>query len=200
MVAAIIRFLMTNFTLTFLAIAFVAAGISVFKTNIKSQATVAEAFLSWYCFFVLGITQIYNAISHIVFHQMAARFIGWADSPFQIEVGFASLGMGILGIMAYKKDKSLRLAAVVCNTIFLWGAAAGHIYQIKVNQNFAPGNGGIILWSDFLLPLAGIGLLTWWNSAVNKDANNKQTQPVAYPSSAMPTARSVNKQYISSNN
>jgi hypothetical protein len=41
----------------------------------------------------------------------------------------------------------------------MFGAAAGHVYQMITAHNFAPGNAGIIFWSDILLPLFGFVLL-----------------------------------------
>ena len=38
-------------------------------------------------------------------------------------------------------------------------AAAGHVYQMITAHNFAPGNAGIIFWSDVLLPLFGFARL-----------------------------------------
>jgi len=50
---------------------------------------------------------------HVFFGDMAARFIGWANSPFQAEVGFASLGFSVVGFLAFRGDIGLRKAAVM---------------------------------------------------------------------------------------
>ena len=42
---------------------------------------------------------------HVFFGEIAARFIGWADSPFQAEVGFASLGFAAIGFLAFRGDR-----------------------------------------------------------------------------------------------
>jgi hypothetical protein len=122
-------------------------------------AVAAEAFLKWFVFFSIGISYVYNAIFHIVFHDMAARFIGWADSPFQIEVGFASLGMGLVGLIAPWRSFDMRFAAILAPTCFLWGAAGAHIVSMISEGNFAPGNAGVIFWSDILVPVIGFALL-----------------------------------------
>jgi len=36
---------------------------------------------------------------HVFYGDMAAKFIGWEQSPFQLEVGFASLGFAVVGLM-----------------------------------------------------------------------------------------------------
>jgi hypothetical protein len=86
---------------------------------------------------------------------LAASFIGWEDSPFQLEVGFASLGFAAIGFLAFRGSFDLRLAAIVGPACFLWGAAGGHVYQMITAHNFAPGNAGIIFYSDILVPIVG---------------------------------------------
>jgi hypothetical protein len=92
---------------------------------------------------------------HVFFGKVAAAFIGWEDSPFQLEVGFASLGFAALGLLAFKGSLDLRLAAIVGSACFLWGAASGHVYQMITAHDFAPGNAGIIFYSDVLVPILG---------------------------------------------
>jgi hypothetical protein len=96
---------------------------------------------------------------HSFFGETAARFIGWADSPFQAEVGFASLGFSLVGFLAFRRSFDLRLAAIVGPSAFLLGAAGGHIYQMVTAGNFAPGNAGVIFWTDIGVPVAGLVLL-----------------------------------------
>jgi hypothetical protein len=100
---------------------------------------------------------------HVFFSEMAAAFIGWQTSPFQKEVGFASLGFSVVGFMAFKGGAGMRLAALVGPACFLWGAAAGHVEQMVEAHNFAPGNAGVIFYTDILLPLFGLALL-WMQS------------------------------------
>src|SRR5215471_5005915 len=77
------------------------------------------------------------------------------QSPFQLEVGFASLGFAVVGLLAFRGSFDLRLAAIVGPACFLWGAAGVHVYQMITAHNFAPGNAGIIFYSDVLVPIVG---------------------------------------------
>ena len=90
---------------------------------------------------------------------MTAGFIGWADSPFQREVGFANLGFAVLGFLAFRGSFDMRVAAVVGIGCFLLGAAGVHILEIQRTGNLAPGNAGVILYTDILVPLIGFALL-----------------------------------------
>ena len=50
-------------------------------------AVVTDRLLAWYVVFSIGVTYLVNFVFHVFFGQMSAAFIGWADSPFQFEVG-----------------------------------------------------------------------------------------------------------------
>jgi hypothetical protein len=158
-----IRFVLSNFTLTFLVTGLVASTISYFaRPAPRTHAELIEALFSWFLFFSIGVSYLYNFVMHVFFGDIAARFIGWANSPFQAEVGFASLGFSIVGFLAFRGDVGLRKAAVIGPSIFLLGAAGGHVYQMITAHNFAPGNAGVIFWTDILLPVIAIALLWMW--------------------------------------
>jgi hypothetical protein len=158
-----IKFILSNFTLTSLVIGFVVAGIALARApKPLTNARVAEKLLAWHVFFAIGVAFFYNFVMHSFFGEMAARFIGWADSPFQFEVATASLGFSVVGFIAAFRSFDLRLAAILGPSIFTLGAAAGHIYQMVTAHNFAPGNAGVIFYTDIVIPLIGFALL-WWS-------------------------------------
>ena len=84
-------------------------------TEITSTHYLVLSFL----LFSIGVSFLYNFVMHTFFGEMAARFIGWEDSPFQAEVGFASLGFAVVGFLAFRRSFDLRLAAVVGPALFL---------------------------------------------------------------------------------
>ncbi|HEX6661863.1 MAG TPA: DUF6790 family protein [Sphingomicrobium sp.] len=160
MIEGLLFFLLGNFTLTLFVIGLIVSAVSLAKKpRPLAGPVVAEALFKWFIFFSIGIAYIYNALFHVFAHQMAARLIGWADSPFQLEVGFASLGFGLIGLLATWRSFDLRLAAVLGPACFLWGAAGVHVHSMIVDHNFAPGNAGVIFWSDILDPIVGFVLL-----------------------------------------
>ncbi len=160
MIEAIIRFALSNFTLTFLLIGLVASAIAYLSKPIpRTRAQLIEALFSYFLLFSIGIANFYNFVMHVFFGEMAARFIGWADSPFQTEVGLASLGFAVVGLLAFRGDIGLRTAAVVGPAFFLLGAAMVHVHSMITADNFAPGNAGVVFWTDILIPLIGLTLL-----------------------------------------
>jgi hypothetical protein len=138
---------------------------------------VAEALLAYFVLFSIGVSFFYNFVMHVFFGEMAARFIGWADSPFQAEVGYASLGFSILGFLAWKSSGDMRLAAILGPAAFLWGAAVGHVQQMLSTGNFAPGNAGVIFYTDILIPLIGFALLWFERRSVEATERAPQLQP-----------------------
>jgi hypothetical protein len=152
--------LISNYFLTFLIIGLVAGLISLLsKPRPLRTSTVAEAFLSHYMLFPIGISNLINFVFHVFFGDMAAKFIGWDNSPFQAEVGFASLGIGIAGVIAFKASLPFRFATLIPPAVFSLGEAGGHIYQMVAAHNFSPGNVGLVLPSDILIPVVGFVLL-----------------------------------------
>jgi hypothetical protein len=107
---------------------------------------IVEKLLAWYVFFSIGIDNLYNFVMHVFFGEMSARFIGWADSPFQLEVGTASLGFAVVGLLAAFRSFDLRLAAIIGPSIFTLGAAVGHVYQMGDSAQFRAGQ----RWDYFL--------------------------------------------------
>jgi hypothetical protein len=95
-----IAFVLGNFTLTFFVLGLVASAIALWYARPpRSAAVIVEALFSYFLLFSIGLASFYNFVLHVFFGEVAASFIGWADSPFQQEVGFASLGMAALGFL-----------------------------------------------------------------------------------------------------
>jgi hypothetical protein len=67
-------------------------------------------------------------------------------------VGIADLVQGVLGVLAFRASRGFRRAATVGIAVWLWGDAIGHVRQMIVAQNFAPGNAGPWFWTDVLVP------------------------------------------------
>jgi hypothetical protein len=158
--ASTIRFVLANFTLTFLVVGLIASAVAVIRSpKPLTTPVVVEALFAYFLLFSIGFSLFYNFVMHTFFGEMSASFIGWKNSPFQAEVGFASLGYAVVGFLAFRRSFELRLAAVTGPSLFLLCAGVAHVYQIITAHNFAPGNAGVILYMDFLIPVIGFLLL-----------------------------------------
>ncbi len=153
---SLLIFFVGNYFLTFLLIGLAAAFLSLLnKPKPLTISTVSEALFSYYLLFTIGINNLVNFVFHVFFGDIAAKFIGWENSPFQAEVGFASLGIGIAGVIAFRASLPFRFATLIPPAVFSLGAAGGHIYQMIAAHNFSPGNVGLVLPSDIVIPIVG---------------------------------------------
>jgi hypothetical protein len=50
------------------------------------------------------------------------------------------------------------LATIIVSSIFLLGAAVGHVRHMLVARNFAPGNAGAVFFNDVAIPVFAIVL------------------------------------------
>jgi uncharacterized membrane protein required for colicin V production len=55
--------------------------------------------------------------------------------------------------MSPTRGRDFWLAAIIVASIFLLGAAAGHVKQMIVDKNFAPGNAGAVFAADVVVPI-----------------------------------------------
>jgi hypothetical protein len=183
MIKIVIVAVVSNYVLTFLVIGLIASAIAISRSpRPVSRAVVVDKLLTAYVLYNIGVMYLVNFIFHVFFGGMAAAFIGWADSPFQVEVGTASLGFSVAGFIAVFGGFDRRLVAVIGPSIFMLGAAVGHARQMVTAHNFAPGNAGIIFYLDILIPLFGFVLL--WRQYHEGPAFDR---PAARHAAALPT-------------
>jgi hypothetical protein len=161
MIRTIIALLTSNYFLTLYLLGFIAAAIALAAARMPlPPGAVVEALFSYHLLFAIGLNYLANFLMHVFFGPMASKFIGWEWSPFEVEVGFASLGFAVVAILAFRGSYGMRAAAVIGPAMFLLGAAAGHVYQMVTAHNFSPGNAGVVFWMDIITPLTGF-LLLW---------------------------------------
>lgn len=142
--------------------ALVATGIAVGRAPRPILRSFAIDRLLRYLFlFPLGIQGLWAFVGHVFFAEQAAASIGWANTPFQYEVGVANLGLGLASIYAAFRGFEARLAVAIVASCFLIGAGIIHIVDIASQGNLAPGNAGPILFTDFLTPIAVLVLLVF---------------------------------------
>ena len=154
---------MVNFDITYLYIpisVIVAIVYLLVNKGPRTRHRAIEVFLLSVLVISIGISSLIGFVGHIFFADQTAALIGWATgSPFQREIGFANLAIGVLGITCIWLRGNYWIATVIATTIFLWGCAYGHIMDIILHGNYAPGNAGGVLYDDILVPLITIILL-----------------------------------------
>ncbi|HUU66699.1 MAG TPA: DUF6790 family protein [Methyloceanibacter sp.] len=123
------------------------------------QTFVIDRLLRYVFIFPLGLADLWAFVGHVIFPERAAEAIGWEVSPFQFEVGYANLGIGLASLYAAFTGFYPRVAVAIAASCLLIGAGIGHVHDIVAYDNLTQRNAGPILVSDFLTPMAVLALL-----------------------------------------
>ncbi|WP_106816946.1 DUF6790 family protein [Microbacterium timonense] len=183
-IANVITLVLSNFTVTLFVLGLLTAGIGMLRLRARrgrlTAADVWAKLLDHFLLLSVGVSYLYNFVMHSVFGDFTAKVIGWDQSPFQLEVAFASLGFAAVGFLAFPAGRPwlVKLAALLGPALFLWGAAAGHIYQIVTTGNQAEGNAGSILYTDILLPVIGFVFLWGFVLTSRREAEGSDREAV----------------------
>lgn len=110
-----------------------------------------QTFLANAIVYLIGWAGVGAGISHIFFGRRISHTIGFDKSPYELEVGFADLAMGIVALLASGYGPDFALAVILINTIFRVGCGIGHIRSMIRDRNFAINNTAI-LFIDFAVP------------------------------------------------
>jgi hypothetical protein len=125
-----------------------------------TRLIIIKTFLLSFLVISVGIGSIWAFIGHAFMPVQVAQSIGWATgSPFQTEVAFANLAIGILGILCYFFRDNFWVATVIVSSIFLLGAAYVHVINIINYSNHSAGNAGAIFFMDIIGPVILVVLL-----------------------------------------
>ncbi|MCB1113799.1 MAG: hypothetical protein KDK62_03500 [Chlamydiia bacterium] len=111
-----------------------------------------KAYLSSGAFFMGGVQGVWAAFAHLLNPEKTARGIGWEKSPFQTEMGFTNLAIGITGLLSFFYP-SWSVAVALIVAILFAGCAFVHIKDLIENKNTAPFNAGPMLLSTIITAL-----------------------------------------------
>jgi hypothetical protein len=131
------------------------------KDEIFPRARIVEIFLLQIIYVGIAFFSIRGFIGHTILANTVADHIGWpTGSPFQYELAVYHLGFGIIGLISVWRRDSLWIGIIYAKSIFLFGAAGVHVWDIIANGNLSPGNTGVVLFgNDLILPITAIVLL-----------------------------------------
>lgn len=142
------------------------AGGHIFINRQSHTAARRIELLMIYLFAIsLGANGLGGAFGHLFLSDQVAKSIGWtAGSPFQLEMGFANLAIGVLGFVAVSRRDGFRTAVIIATAILGFGATIVHLQEIIAHGNLAPGN-TIQNVGNLLDPILLIAL-TWLSSRI----------------------------------
>jgi hypothetical protein len=142
-----------------LAVTLISISVHLFNTrNTERKESVVEIIT----LYVIGLSGWFGIMSglfgHILYADEVAASIGSPlNSGFQMELGFASIGIGLIGFLSFW-NKAYWLPFIIMKTIFMWGAGCTHILHMIQHNNFSSSNTGIVVYWDFLFPLVMVVL------------------------------------------
>lgn len=155
-------FLIRVFTYSILPL-LLATGHILLDKNTRTRTHRIELFIIYLLAISVGANGLGGAVGHLFYSDVVAEAIGWyTGSPFQLEMGFANLALGILGLMAVGRRDGFRTATIIATTVIGLGATGVHVSEIVTHGNLSPGN-TIQNVSNLLDPMLLI-VLTWWAS------------------------------------
>ena len=154
-----------------------AAVIIIVDQSTNSRERRIEVFMIF--LFALGVagSGIGGFFGHLFLSDQVAESVGWpTGSPFQLEMGFANLVLGVLGIIAVGRRDGFREATVIAVAIVGFGATVVHIIDILETGNLAPGN-TIQNFANLVRPTLLIGFLIAARRAeLNPDSETGTTE------------------------
>ncbi len=123
-----------------------------------------ESTLALVTLYVIGLSGWFSISSglfgHIIYADEVAEAIGWPlNSGFQMELGFAAIGIGLIGWIGFW-NPSFWLPFIIAKTTFMWGAGTTHILHMIRQDNYSVSNTGIVVYWDFLFPILLVAVYT----------------------------------------
>lgn len=143
-------------------LAWIFAWVGLSAPGAVPDDTTWDSLMRWLLFLPAGCMYLVSAFMHTVLAKKTAANIGWQTNDFQYEIGFASLGMGIAGIIAAVSVPAAWLPVAVAGSVFLVLAGVNHVRLMVKDGNFKAGNSAILLY-DFGLPISFA--IAWFGGA-----------------------------------
>lgn len=142
-----------------MAVTLISIALHLYNTRNKERRESIPEIVAIYTFGLAGWFGMMSGLfGHILYADEVAAGIGWPlNSGFQMELAFASIGIGLIGFMGFWK-RSFWLPFIIAKSTFMLGAGLTHVLHMIEYNNFSPSNTGIIVYWDFLFPIVLIAL------------------------------------------
>jgi hypothetical protein len=119
-----------------------------------------DTLLGWSLAVNVGVSGLMGFYGHTARADATAKSIGFPPgNPFQFEVATANLSTGVLGILSIRLRGLFWWATAIGHGVFVFGAAVGHLIQLRKAGNRSPGNIGVVFYWDMVTPLVHLVLL-----------------------------------------
>lgn len=143
----------------FIYILILAAGIIGFLIHLfiskepKTPLRIVRLLLLYQLVFSVGVSSFLAFIGLMFMSEFVAAYSGWIACPFEKQLANVNLGYAVLGIMCIWRSDDFWLATIIGSSIWLFLDGIGHIADMILHHNYAPGNIGVPLYTDIIVPI-----------------------------------------------
>ena len=127
----------------------------------RSKAVMIRAMIRYLMLLAVGATCLWEFILQAFFSGHAASVLGIAQSPFQLEVALANLGIALAGIWAFRAGFDCWVAVAIMITCFSAGTALVFLWQVLFHQISIEGH---FFYADILTVFVVDVLLLYYRS------------------------------------
>lgn len=136
--------------------------------SLRNLKGILESLLLYMFLINVALVGFWAFFGHVFFADETAKFMGFGPgNPFQYEVGIAYLAFAVLGVCCIWERGDFWLATALGYSIFLLGMGIGHVREMVINHNNAPGSTGALLWFYLIFPVLLLTVLTLYRYLVH---------------------------------
>lgn len=147
---------------------YVVGGIGVFFSLYFLGSGDRAASAAWVSVLAVGGSGLISFVRHSIFHRSDAARMGWdlgRTNDFQIEVGFANLAWGIVGVAAWALSwgTAAQGTVTIVFAIYLLLSTIPHVGNVRKSAEEGGGRWGpifsMLIFGGFLLYLGGAAVI-----------------------------------------
>lgn len=101
--------------------------------------------------YMIGWAGMGTGISHVFFGDKISKSIGFEQNEFETEVGYISLSLGIVALLASSHSTQYWLAIILASSLYRIMCGYLHVRQIIKAKNYAVNNTAILV-INFAVP------------------------------------------------
>lgn len=128
----------------------------------KTPLRIARLFLLYQLVFSVGLASFLAFYGLTFMSEYVALYSGWPTCQFEELLGNVNLAFGTLGILCIWRSDDFWFATILGVSIWLLGDAVTHIIDMVKNNNYTPGNAGVPLYTDIIIPVVLLGAYFWY--------------------------------------
>ena len=158
---AVIGVIVSIYVLSFVALVLGAlVHLRATRSTPRTKQRIVEVFLLYFLCGGWGVGSVLMMLAHILYPGEFAALLG-AESGggFQVVMGFAGLGLAMLGILSIWLRGAFWIAPAVGWSVFLFGAAYVTLADLVARGNLSPGTAWPVFVFDIAVPLIVLSLL-----------------------------------------